>query len=350
MASTPARIAATLRVGLKGALLGAGFPTVLLRRFDRTIVLFYHAIGEDGVPASAFERQVAYCRRHFEVIVASEIDRPSPSSRLRVAITFDDGLRNTRDVALPILRKLGARATLFALPGDVSWLWTAEMRERLGAAVSAGIAVYGYPRLRDRRDIDRVIEEMKTMSQDDFLGTLERLRALTRFEPSPAWRKAHELMSADELRALPPEVIEIGAHTLTHPILTHVDDAWLEREIVEGKQRLEGVLQRPVTSFSYPNGAFDRRCLEIAARHYDYAFTTETAIGDYQDQAALDGHAHAINRLHGVDHQADMPLRMLHFLRQGHGFRARALPPRPLAALPGGEEAPGYEMHVVVQK
>ncbi|MEM8948804.1 MAG: polysaccharide deacetylase family protein [Pseudomonadota bacterium] len=343
-------LTARLRIGLKEALLGIGFPTRALGRFDQSIILFYHAIGEGGVPARAFEQQLRYLKRHFELIFASEIDTPSTTGRLRVAITFDDGLKNTRDVALPVLQKLGVKATLFALPGDVSWLWTAEMRERLEGAIAEGTVIVTLPPLRDGSDINRVIEQMKTMSHDDLVATIARIRDATSFAPSAAWRAEHELMNAEELRALPADLIEIGAHTLTHPILTHVDDDWLEREIVEGKRRLETALQRPVTTFSYPNGAFDRRCLEIAGRHYDYAFTTETAIGDFDDQQALKGHKQAVNRLHGVDHQAEMPLRMLRFLRAGHGFSTRPPAGPAAAAVDDQKETPGYEMPAVMQK
>lgn len=343
-------LTATLRIGIKEALLGIGFPTRALRRFDQSIILFYHAIGEGGVPAKSFEKQLCYLQRHFEMIFASEVDTPSPSGRLRVAITFDDGLKNTKDVALPILQKLGIKATLFALPGNVRWLWTAEMRERLEAAMADETIIDAMPPLRDARDIDRVIEDMKTMSHDALVAAIARIRNATSFEPSPAWRSKHELMNAEELRALPTDLIEIGAHTLTHPILPHVEDDWLEREIVDSKHQLEAVLQRQVTTLSYPNGGFDRRCLQIASRHYDYAFTTETAIGDFDDQQVLKGHKHAINRLHGVDHQAEMPLRMLRFLTNDHGFSAQPTAGAAVMSGPDQEETPGYEIPAVMQK
>ena len=343
-------LGARLRVGLKSALLGVGIPTLSLRRVDQSIMLFYHAISEDSVPASSFERQVRYLKRHFELIFASEVDKPSSSGRLRVAITFDDGLKNTRDVALPILRRFGVKSTLFTLPGDVSWLWTAEMRERLEGAMAANITIDGYPPLDDGRDIDHVIEDMKTMAHDRFVATLERIRGATTFAPSPAWLAEHELMDEKELGALSPDLVEIGAHTLTHPILPHVDDAWLEREIVESKRRLEAVLQRPVTTFSYPNGAFDRRCLEIVRRHFDYAFTTETGIGGFDDQQTLKNHPYAINRLHGFAHLAHLPLLMRSFLRDGHGVHARPTAVPAVTAVSDPEETSGYEMPAVMQK
>lgn len=304
---------------VKRGLLALGYPTARLGRTDATLVLFYHAIGEYGVPAHEFEKQLRYLKTHFDLVFASEVGKPAPSGRLRVAITFDDGLKNTRDLALPILRKHGIKATLFVLPGNVRWLWPAEIRERLAQALEAGLTLEGHV-LRDDGDIGRIVQELKSLPDEMFKAALDEIRAQTPFAPGSDWLDAQELMTVDELRALPDDLIEFGAHTIHHPILPQLDQQQQHHEIVDGKQQLETLLERPIQTFSYPNGDFDRHCLDLAAEHYDFAFTTETAIGDYPDQAGICSHRHAINRLHGVGHQADMPLKMHRFLKQGYGF------------------------------
>jgi peptidoglycan/xylan/chitin deacetylase (PgdA/CDA1 family) len=313
------RLRDRLRALAKQALLCLGYPTAKLQRTDATLVLFYHDIGDDGITEREFEKQIRYLNRHFDLIFASEVSRPSTTGRLRVAVTFDDGLKNTRDVALPILRKFGVKATIFVLPGDIQWLWPAEIRERLRVALRQGIEISGQF-LESGKDIDRIVQDLKTMPDDAFHIQVQKIRALTPFKPSYDWRASHELMTADELRALPRDLIEFGAHTIHHPILPKLDQPRLVREIVHVRGRLEALLGRPVKTFSYPNGDFDRRCLDLAERHYDFAFTTESAIGDYPDQAFIQGHRHAINRLHGSDLKADLPLLMHQFIEQGYGF------------------------------
>ena len=268
------RLRARLRALAKQGLLCLGYPTVKLRRTDAALVLFYHEIGNGGIAIAEFEKQVRYLKRHFDLIFASEVGRPSVTGRLRVAVTFDDGLKNTRDVALPILRRLGVKATIFVLPGDIQWLWPAEIRERLRMALRQGIEISGQA-LKGGKDIDLIVQDLKSMPDDAFHIQVQKIRALTPFKPSYDWRAAHELMTADELRALPEDLVEFGAHTIHHPILPKLDQPRLVREIVHVKGRLEALLGRPVKTFSYPNGDFDRRCLDLAARHYDFAFTTE---------------------------------------------------------------------------
>ncbi|MEQ1948153.1 MAG: polysaccharide deacetylase family protein [Bryobacteraceae bacterium] len=74
-----------------------------------------------------------------------------------------------------------------------------------------------------------------------------------------------------------PLGMEIGAHTLTHPTLSQLDEAQLWREIGGSKQALEQILGQEVTSFCYPKGKFDARCRRIAkASGYVVARTTES--------------------------------------------------------------------------
>jgi peptidoglycan/xylan/chitin deacetylase (PgdA/CDA1 family) len=52
-------------------------------------------------------------------------------------------------------------------------------------------------------------------------------------------------------------LIEIGAHTVLHPSLGHIDVQAQRHEIFQSKATLEDLLQMPVTSFSYPFGTRD---------------------------------------------------------------------------------------------
>lgn len=313
------QLKAALRSFIEQGLLSLGYPTSKLGRTDTTLVLFYHGIGDSGISVADFERQLRYLTAHFELVFASEVVEPSSTGRLRVAITFDDGLKNTRNVALPLLRQYGAKATIFVLPGEIRWLWTAETRERLRFALEHGIDLDGLV-LEKKADINARVEDFKKLPYDALCNLLEQISAKTQFEPSETWLAAYELMTADELRDLPEDLIELGGHSIHHPILPNLDSDRLAFEIVEGKKRLETLLGRPVKTFSYPNGDFDRRCLRLAEQHFDFAFTAESAMAMNPDRAMVKNHPHAINRLHGLECHADLPLKMHQFIRQGHGF------------------------------
>lgn len=60
--------------------------------------------------------------------------------------------------------------------------------------------------------------------------------------------------SVADLRGLAADGFEIGAHTVTHPILTQIDRSQLEYEVGHCKQQLQQALGETVTTFCYPRG------------------------------------------------------------------------------------------------
>lgn len=61
-------------------------------------------------------------------------------------------------------------------------------------------------------------------------------------------------MSSDQVRALHRAGMQIGAHTVNHPILARLGRDEAMREIGDSKRRLESITGAPVTLFAYPNG------------------------------------------------------------------------------------------------
>ena len=71
----------------------------------------------------------------------------------------------------------------------------------------------------------------------------------------PVRRPSRRTLTSEELKDLASEsLFEIGAHTVTHPVLAEQAMDIQEREIGDSKEWLESFLSRPITSFSYPHG------------------------------------------------------------------------------------------------
>jgi peptidoglycan/xylan/chitin deacetylase (PgdA/CDA1 family) len=62
------------------------------------------------------------------------------------------------------------------------------------------------------------------------------------------------MMRPAQIKRLHDEGMEIGGHTVNHPILAVLDAQEARAEIVGGKHRLEEITGAPVTLFAYPNG------------------------------------------------------------------------------------------------
>ena len=66
------------------------------------------------------------------------------------------------------------------------------------------------------------------------------------------------MMRTEQVAALRRAGMQIGAHTVTHPILATLPPGAAREEIVSGKRRLEAIIGEPVSLFAYPNGRPDR--------------------------------------------------------------------------------------------
>ena len=97
----------------------------------------------------------------------------------------------------------------------------------------------------------------------------------------PGWksdgRPAGRLLNAAELRTMHTAGIEIGSHTASHIRLTDADDNQLHSELLDSKATLEDALGSEISSFAYPYGAWDERCVNaVREAGYRAACTTRT--------------------------------------------------------------------------
>ena len=83
-------------------------------------------------------------------------------------------------------------------------------------------------------------------------------------------------MTSDEVLALVTDgLVSIGAHTVTHPVLSGFSAAACWRESIESKLACEALIGAPVTAFAYPYGAFDARAREVVkAAGFTFACST----------------------------------------------------------------------------
>jgi peptidoglycan/xylan/chitin deacetylase (PgdA/CDA1 family) len=239
-------------------------------------IIMYH--GTPRRDAAALERQLRLVRLAFPVVPLDKLAQGS-NGRARVALTFDDGLRNNITVAYPILQKLGLTATFFVCPGLIErgqWLWNHEARERLRSLDAHGLVQVAARIGAPIDGVEPIVEWMKTLKIAERRAVEQQIRDATPgFKPTAEQREEFELASWEELRGLDPETIAIGSHTMTHPILTSLDDAQTEAETRESRFALEEQLDREISVFCYPNGDLNDTVVASARRYYRSAVTTE---------------------------------------------------------------------------
>lgn len=255
----------------------------LLCRFNRrSRIVMLHGLGTPDYPVSVFRAQLRFLGGVFRLVSLAQVlrnDDAGADPRPKLALTFDDGLRNNFTAAYPVLREFAAPATFFVCPGLVTsrrWLWNHECRARLSRMSQSQRLSFAAGLGRESGDIDVIVNALKYLPNAERLTMEERLRGLTPdFAPTDDERARYEIMTWDDMRALDSSLIDIGGHSSHHEILTRVGAEDLEREIAGCRSWIEQEIGRAVRHFCYPDGAYDARVKDCVGRHFDAAVTTE---------------------------------------------------------------------------
>jgi len=254
---------------------------------NKLTILMYHGVLRQPLPVSdycfiteaRFREQMEYLAKYCRVAPLPEalhqlrsghIDRPT------VAITFDDGYQNVFDVAFPILREFHFPATVFINTGFVGTphtLWFCRLIQAIAdtfkptvewrgikfdlstakAKASASKRLQSQLKKLEHRDL---LEQL-----DDIIGQLDVNAGL--LEPSLDFR----IMDRDAIAAMAHSgLIQFGAHTASHSILTKIPLEAARDEIEKSIRSISDWTGQPCRLFAYPNGGFtdyDYKILEI---------------------------------------------------------------------------------------
>ena len=241
------------------------------RRAPLSILIFHRVrrapdpLFPDEPDASRFDAICAWLADWLNVLPLSEAVRRLARGSLparAACITFDDGYADNLTEALPILRRHGLPATFFIATGflDGGRMWNDTVIEAIRRTPHASLPLepLGLPGIgtvrtgscQEKRDaLQTLIPRMK------YLDTAAREDAASRIAELGAAALPDDLMlTSAQLRELRRAGMEIGAHTVRHPILARCDDAVAREEIAASRARLEELLGERIRLFAYPNG------------------------------------------------------------------------------------------------
>jgi peptidoglycan/xylan/chitin deacetylase (PgdA/CDA1 family) len=275
------------------------------------IILIYHRVANlasdpqlMAVAPARFEEQMDLLRRYFTPISLSELTNNlnnSKKTKGAVAITFDDGYADSYLEAKPILEKFEIPATIFITTGFIGSareLWWDDLErlillkqllpskmqveikgeklewnlrsltENNSAGVQWNVENSEIPSERHRmyRSLVQSMRNLPAQERSEVLSQLAEVAQIP-FE----CRETHRGLKRNELVSLSQsDLIEIGAHTITHPVLSTLDRKQQEEEIGGSKTGLEEIINRPVTSFAYPYGLtsdYNQASIDLVKHH-----------------------------------------------------------------------------------
>jgi peptidoglycan/xylan/chitin deacetylase (PgdA/CDA1 family) len=266
-------------------------------------VVTYHGILPPGyevrdpvldghlVTAEAFAAQIRLLKSKYNVISPQDfLQWREGELRLpprAVLLTCDDGLLNTLTDMLPLVRDFDAPFLFFVTSGSLTeqssmlWyeqlcLWMLEASEEVSFNAPWGACnAQGQEQKRrlwremirrlsafDAGRRNQILEDMRTQ-----LGISEDFES--EYSQNQANRRRFFMLNLAELRELADAGMTIGAHTLSHPMLSQMPEDLALQEISQSRAGLEAALGKPVWALAYPFGnseAVSAREPELAKR------------------------------------------------------------------------------------
>ncbi len=248
------------------------------------MILLYHRVTRLrndpqllAVSPAHFAEQLDVLARTLRPVPLGEV---AAGPERAVAVTFDDGYADNLHEAEPLLRRAGVPATVFATTGRTGsggeFFWDEldrlllqddplppELTIDLGGVARhyavGGVADPSWDVLRPARpgsreqlylDLCGAIHRLTADARAAVLGDLRRWAGAT-----ATGRGSHRMMTAAELRRLDAGgVVEVGGHTVEHPLLSAETPARQREEIAANRRELATITGRPPAAFSYPFG------------------------------------------------------------------------------------------------
>lgn len=214
---------------------------ILIREFlcrNRVAILMYH----DPKP-TIFAKHIAYLSRHYTIIsldtLVSAIYQKDfsrvPAKSL--VITIDDGHAGNIKL-LPLFKQHRIRPTLFVCTQIIN--------------------TYRHFWFKIDGQSKAEKEKLKQLPNAERLAYLKRT---VNFEPENVYPD-RQALNVSEIKKM-VERVDFQPHTQFHPILPHCTETECRQEILGSKTDLEGFLRVECSHFSYPNGDYTEREIEI---------------------------------------------------------------------------------------
>jgi peptidoglycan/xylan/chitin deacetylase (PgdA/CDA1 family) len=272
----------------------------------KILILVYHGLTLKKrefqpwihLPINVFENQIKYIKKHYNVLKLSEIIKAIKLKKQlpknSASITFDDGYYNNFSLAFPVLKKYNVPATIYLttgyigskklLPMDQAFLIIKEAHQNSSYSMPEnGFGPIFFKSITDRQiSYQKTTELLKKYEVKKQLEFLNNMKDKLKCEYDPTAKKIIDdfsILGWDEIEQMHnSNLIEFGAHSDSHNILTRITYVDASKEISKSRKIIEEKLNCNINLFAFPNGTEEDFSIEhikyLKDNNFEGAVTT----------------------------------------------------------------------------
>lgn len=266
----------------------------------KILIVMYHGITDDDLPfpcwwqlpKNMFYKQINFLKKHYRILtlheVCNKINNNEPLPTYTAVITFDDGYANNAQVAFPILNDLNIPTTIFVTIGNIgtdNLLWPDQLYCAFAYAQvmslnmeDQGLGTYSLINMALRanafNEFQKKIKAYDVDKKNMLIDiAVERLGYSSKNKGKI--ENAFSMMSWENIKKLnETDLIEFGAHSVSHEILTQLSTQEKRKEIIDSCSILKEKIKNKNIAFAYPNGNYDEECVQILKKENVYCGLT----------------------------------------------------------------------------
>ena len=252
-------------------------------------IIMYHGVLTNEMPLSCwwqlpygeFKWQIEYLKKYYTVmplrVVLQKVRQGESLPDNTAVITFDDGLKNNYTAAYPLLKELNLPATIFVAtgfigtdrlhwPDELFMLFLETKTDKIDLS-AFGLRSFSLATTAGKKEAHEAVNEhLKTLKLKEKNESFSQIKKiLSHGANSTGYSDNFKLLSWEDVDVMNKSgLIDFGAHTCTHEILSNLDDKSLNDEIRNSCARISQY--GPNLLFAYPNGRqqdFDQRAKVI---------------------------------------------------------------------------------------
>jgi peptidoglycan/xylan/chitin deacetylase (PgdA/CDA1 family) len=297
-----------LLTGAAVSLMAPWITVLMLHRLANPVT------GVTGTSPEYLRKCLKYLRdNRYELISIDEaIHRASNNSLPRkkwVTFTVDDGFHDQVVTASSIFQEFDCPTTYFLVTGLIDgelWPWDYQLMyvakhahaQTIEIEVAGATHRIAMGQAETKHTLLKVGRLSASSNVSDVVARIARLSGVKLPPaPPPEMRPA----SWDDVREAEKRGMRFGAHSVSHYILSQVNDGQLREEIESSIARVRDECANPSEVFCYPSGKaneFDRRAINIVQRlGFKGALSAEPGYLDPQQMRQYPSYRFAIPRL-----------------------------------------------------